>query len=136
MARGELVHLVDARGPCRVNTPLLVVEDDPQVRRMVELLLEDEGYPVVAFADGLDAQRRLQEGRPCLVILDLNVPYVSGDEIGARIRARYGQTVPIILVSADPQGAEVAEMLQAAYRQKPFNVDDLLAVVWRYLERA
>jgi DNA-binding NtrC family response regulator len=52
MARGELVHLVDARGPCAVSTPLLVVEDDPQLRHMMVLLLEDEGYPVDTAADG------------------------------------------------------------------------------------
>ena len=136
MARGELVHLMDSRSPCRVSTPLLVVEDDPQLRCMMVLLLEEEGYPVVAVADGLDALRRLQDGRPCLVILDLNLPHFNGDEVGARIRARYGRAVPIILVSANPQGAAVAEALGAAYLLKPFNIDDLLTVVWRCLERA
>jgi CheY-like chemotaxis protein len=133
MASGEPVHLVDARGPCRVSTPLLVVEYDPHVRCMLELLLEEEGYPVVGVADGLDALRRLQEGRPCLVILDFHLPYVNGDEVGARIRARYGRALPIILVSANPQGAAVAEVLDAAYLQKPFNVDELLSVVRRCL---
>jgi DNA-binding response OmpR family regulator len=135
MARGELVHLVDARGPCRVSTPLLVVEDDPQLRHMMALLLEDEGYPVDTAADGLDAIRRLQERRPSLVLLDLNLPYVNGDEVGARIRARYGQALPIVLVTASQHGVGIAEALEAEYLPKPFNVDELLTVVWRCLDQ-
>jgi DNA-binding response OmpR family regulator len=135
MARGELVHLVDARGPCAVSTPLLVVEDDPQLRHMMALLLEDEGYPIDTAADGLDAIRRLQEGRPSLVLLDLNLPYVNGDEVGTRIRARCGRALPIVLVTASQHGVEIAEALEAEYLLKPFNVDELLTVVWRCLDQ-
>jgi CheY-like chemotaxis protein len=136
MARDEIVHLADRRGPCRVGTPLLVVEDDPQLRRMMVLLLEGEGYPVTVAADGLDALQRLQESRPCLVILDLNLPHVNGDEVGIRIRVRYGQDLPIILVSANRQAARIAEVLGAEYLPKPFDVDELLTLVWRRLEQA
>jgi CheY-like chemotaxis protein len=135
MARGELVHLADERAPCAVSTPLLVVEDDPQLRCMMVLLLEGEGYPVVAVADGLDAIKRLQESRPSLVILDLNLPHVNGDEVGTKIRARYGQALPIVLVSASQRGAEIAQALEAEYVPKPFNVDKLLTVVWRCLDQ-
>jgi CheY-like chemotaxis protein len=135
MARGGLVHLVDARGPCRVSTPLLVVEDDPQLRQMMVLLLEDEGYPVVAVTDGLGAIKRVQESRPSLVILDLDLPYVNGDEVGTKIPARYGQALPIVLVTASRHGAKMAEALKAEYLPKPFNVDDLLTVVWRCLDQ-
>ena len=49
----------------------------------------DEGCPVVAVADGLDGIRRPREGRPSLVLLDPDLPYVNGDEVGTRIRAGY-----------------------------------------------
>jgi CheY-like chemotaxis protein len=136
MAKGEFVLLVDARGPRRVSTPLLVVEDDPQLRSMVALLLKDEGYPVVALEDGLDAITWLQKRRPSLVILDLNLPHVNGDEVGAKIRARYGRALPIVLVTANRSGAEIADSLGAEYLPKPFDVDELLAVVWRTLAQA
>ena len=131
----ELVRIVDMRRPRHVATPILVVEDDPHLRGMLVLMLEGEGYPVQAVADGLDAIRRLQEGRPCLVILDLNLPYVNGDEVGTRIRARYGRALPIILVTANRRGAEIAGAIEAAYLPKPFDVDELLTVVWRCLEQ-
>ena len=136
MARDGFAHLVDARGRCRVSTPLLVVEDDPHLRGMLVLLLEGENLPVTAAVDGLDALRWLQESRPCLVVLDLNLPYLNGDEVGARIRARYGQDVPIILVTANQGGAEIAAALNAIYLPKPFDVDTLLTVVWQCLEQA
>jgi two-component system response regulator MprA len=135
MGAEDLVRIVDVRRPRHVDTPILVVEDDPHLRGMLVLLLEEEGYPVLAVADGLDAIRCLQEGRPSLVILDLNLPYVNGDEVGTRIRARYGQAVPIILVTANRRGAEIAGTLAAAYLPKPFDVDELLTVVWRCLEQ-
>lgn len=78
---------------------------------------------------------RFAVSHPSLVILDLNLPYVNGDEVGVRIRTRYGRTLPIILVTANRHGAEIAEALEAEYLPKPFNVDQLLTVVWRYLEQ-
>ena len=135
MGVGELVRIVDIRRPRQVGTPLLVVEDDPALRGLLVLLLEDEGYPVLAVADGREAVRRLRASRPCLVILDLNLPHVNGDDVGLRIRARYGPMLPIILVTANRHGADIAETLKAKYVPKPFNVDELLAVVSRSLER-
>jgi len=135
MGAGELVRIVDRRRPRHVDTPILVVEDDPHLLGMLVLLLEEGDYPLVAVADGLEAMQSLQVSRPSLVILDLNVPYVNGDEVGVRIRARYGRTLPIILVTASRHGAEIAEALEAEYLPKPFNVDELLTVVWRCLDQ-
>ena len=133
MASGKPFHIVDTLGAGQVSTPLLLVEDDPQLRGMMAALLEGEGYPVAMAADGLDAIQYLQEHRPSLVILDMNLPYVSGDEVGARIRARYGQAVPILVVTASRRGAEMADALGAAYVAKPFDVDELLTTVWSCL---
>ena len=130
MASGKPLHIVDALGADQVSTPVLLVEDDPQVRCMMVMLLEGEGYSVAVAADGLDAIRYLQEHRPSLVILDMNLPYVDGNEVGARVRARYGQAVPVVVVTASRRGAELADALGAAYVAKPFDVDELLTTVW------
>jgi DNA-binding response OmpR family regulator len=134
MASRPLPRSVDALGPHQVSTPLLLVEDDPQVRGMMAMLLEGEGYPVLVAADGLDAIQYLQESRPSLVILDLNLPYVGGDEVGARVRQRYGHAVPILVVTANRRGAEMADALDAGYVAKPFDVDELLTAIWCCLE--
>src|SRR5262249_11173400 len=60
------IHLVDRRAPRRVSTPILVVEDDPQLRLMFQLLLEGEGHRVVTAADGLEAVRCARTLRPSL----------------------------------------------------------------------
>jgi DNA-binding response OmpR family regulator len=97
------------------------------------MLLEGEGLPVLVAADGLDAIHHLQEHRPSMVILDVNLPYVDGDEVGARVRTRYGSTVPILVVTASRRGAAIAGDLGAAYVAKPFDVDELLTTIWRCL---
>jgi CheY-like chemotaxis protein len=71
----------DHREPRAVNTPVLVVEDDPQLRAVFQLLLEGQGYPVVAVADGLEALRAAQTIRPSLVILDLARPLLDGHAV-------------------------------------------------------
>jgi len=58
------------------------------------------------------------------------LPYVDGDEVGARVRARYSQSVPILVVTGNRRGAEMADALGAAYVAKPFDVDELLTTVW------
>jgi DNA-binding response OmpR family regulator len=135
MTSRPLLHLVDARGPYPVSTPLLLVEDDPQLRGMMAMLLEDEGYSVLVAPDGFTAIQYLQDHRPSLVILDLHLPNVDGDEVGARVRARYGQAVPILVVTASRRGAAIAETLDAAYVAKPFDVDELLTAIWCCLEQ-
>jgi two-component system alkaline phosphatase synthesis response regulator PhoP len=66
--------LADYRESRAVDTPILVVEDDSQLRAIFRLLLEGEGYPVVTVVDGLEALRAARTMRPSLVILDLALP--------------------------------------------------------------
>lgn len=103
---------------------------------MICLLLEDEGYPIRVAADGLEAMQLAREYRPSLVILDINLPYMDGDEVGGRLRVLYGAVLPIIVMTAGSRGAEKARAVgAAAYLPKPFDVDELLAAVWRCLDQ-
>ena len=135
MVRRDLLHRVDARGTQDVSTPLLLVEDDSELRSMMTMLLEEEGYPVVVAADGVEAIQRAYATRPSLVILDLGLPYLDGQEVGARLRARYGEQLPMIVVTADRQGAAKAGELGAAYLRKPFDIDTLLVLIWQCLDQ-
>jgi DNA-binding response OmpR family regulator len=128
------LHLVDHREPRRVSTPILVVEDDPQLRVMFQLLLEGEGYPVVAAADGLEAVRAVRSMRPSLVILDLELPRLDGRAVAFELRAAYGPSLPIVVVTATGQGVEAADGINpCAYLHKPFDVDGFLTLVWQCL---
>jgi DNA-binding response OmpR family regulator len=129
------VHLVDRRQPRQVSTPILVVEDDPQLRVMFPLLLEGEGYPVVSAADGLEAVRAVRTIRPSLVILDLELPLLDGQAVAFELRAAYGPSVPIVVVTATDYAEGATDGINpCAYLHKPFDVDGFLTLVWRRLE--
>jgi len=114
--------------------PVLIVEDDPDVRELIHLILEEEGLVVETAADGREALDRIVRRRPALVTLDLNLPLVNGEEVAVAVRATYGNTVPIILISGDDQIAEKAQTLgTAGYLCKPFDIDDLITAVRRGL---
>lgn len=79
---------------------VLVVEDDPSVQSLLTLLLEGEGYAVIAARDGLEGLVKMELQHPSLVILDLMMPNVSGDRVLDEIRSDSRlKAVPVIVVS-------------------------------------
>lgn len=113
---------------------ILVVEDDQGIRDVMRLALESDGYRVQTAADGEAALRCIAEAPPSLVLLDLGLPLLDGEGIAAYIRATYGRTVPIVVVSATANAEARPWRLGArAYIQKPFELDDLLSTIHRVL---
>ncbi len=109
-------------------TRVLVVEDDPQIRRTLSASLQPRGYDVDLAATGEDALRRAVEQPPDVVVLDLGLPDVDGAEVVRRLRA--WSKVPVIVLSVrDAQGDKVAALDAGAddYVTKPFGMDELLA---------
>ena len=106
---------------------VLIVEDDAQILRVLELELKHEGYEVETARDGLAGlERALKE--PDLVVLDLMLPKLDGMEVCARIRAK--SNVPIIMLTAkDRIPDRVAGLDHGAddYLTKPFSIEELLA---------
>ena len=114
--------------------PILVVEDDSQVVDLVTWALEDEGFDVMAAADGRAAIEKARDRHPSLVLLDWTLPDLNGDGIADALRGLFGNTVPIVLMTADGRSKEKAERVGAvAFFHKPFDVDTLLASVRRAL---
>jgi DNA-binding response OmpR family regulator len=108
---------------------ILVVEDDAQISRVLELELKHEGYEVETARDGLTGlERALKE--PDLVILDLMLPKLDGMEVATRVRAK--STVPIIMLTAKDRIPDRVAGLDAGaddYLVKPFSIEELLARV-------
>jgi two-component system, OmpR family, response regulator ArlR len=106
---------------------ILLVEDDPQIIRVLKLELEHEGYEVDTAADGLSGlEKALKE--PDLVVLDLMLPKLDGMEVASRVRAK--SRVPIIMLTAkDRIPDRVAGLDRGAddYVVKPFSIEELLA---------
>jgi len=110
---------------------ILVVEDHADLREMLTVLLESEGFTVRTAVNGVEALKRLEETRPSLILLDLMMPVMSGDEFRQRQLAdpRY-RDVPVICMTAAHDGRERALRIHADdYFQKPLDFEQLMSVV-------
>jgi two-component system KDP operon response regulator KdpE len=111
-------------------TRVLVVDDEPQLLRVLRVHLQARGYEVDAAADGRSALELAAQSLPDVVVLDLGLPDVSGVEVIAGLR---GWTqVPIIILSVHDQEADKITALDAGaddYVTKPFSMAELLARV-------
>ncbi|MFI5262844.1 MAG: response regulator transcription factor [Candidatus Limnocylindrales bacterium] len=125
---------MDARAA--VAGPILVVDDDPKIVRLVSLYLERAGYDVVGVGDGHAALAELARRPPALVILDVMLPGVDGLSVLDRIR-RAGDT-PVVMLSARGTADDRITGLEGGaddYVAKPFSPAELVLRVTRVLER-
>jgi CheY-like chemotaxis protein len=110
---------------------VLVVEDHADLRDMLVVFLESEGFSVQTATNGMEALQRLDASRPAVILLDLMMPVMSGDEFRTRQLAdpRFAD-VPVICMTAAHDGSARAARLRArAYFQKPIDFDRLLGAV-------
>lgn len=112
------------------NNRILVVDDDPSIRRFVKVNLEARDYTVLQAVDGEEAIRIAEKNKPDLVILDIVMPEMDGFEVCRRIRK--WTSVPIIMLSAR-EGENDKEKCEACgandYLTKPFVLKELLSLV-------
>jgi CheY-like chemotaxis protein len=115
---------------------VLVVDDDPDIRETLGLVLGQHGYAVTTAADGAEALQQLQAGprHPCLIILDLMMPGMNGFELWERIDTSEDlSAIPIVvLTGAGQQMASRASALNLEVLPKPIELRALLKTVRRY----
>jgi len=115
---------------------VLVVDDEPGIRAVLVELLTDEGYSVVVAQDGAEALRQIGDAMPDVVLLDLNMPKLTGWEVVERLRA-LAITLPIVIMSAGQSAAmEAARLGAAASLPKPFAIEDVITTVERLVPPA
>src|SRR5262245_63575387 len=105
---------------------VLVVDDEPQMRRALTVNLHARGYDVDVAADGEEALHRAARSHPDAVLLDLGLPGIDGTDVVRGLRG--WSTVPIIIISArDTERDKVAALDAGAddYVTKPFGIDEL-----------
>lgn len=115
---------------------VLVVDDEPQIRRALSTNLRTRGYVVDLAEDGERALELAEDAHPDLVILDLGLPGLSG--VGVIRRLRRWSSVPIIVLSVRNSEADKVEALDAGaddYVTKPFGMNELLARMRAALRR-
>lgn len=115
---------------------LLLIDDESQILRTLQVTLGSQGYEIKTAPNGLDGLILFREWRPDLVITDLSMPEMSGVELCREIRA-IAQTPIIVLSVREQEGAKVAALDAGAddYVTKPFNIQELKARIRANLRR-
>jgi len=115
---------------------VLVVDDEPQIRRSLQVNLENKGYAVLTAASGEEALEAIVRRKPDVVVVDLILPSMDGIELTHRIRKQ--SPVPIIVLSAIGDEQKKVEALESGaddYVTKPFGMEELSARIKSALRR-
>lgn len=112
----------------------LVVEDDDQIAQFVAIVLREVGFEVVIVTNGRAALDQLTQQPPDMVVLDLNIPLISGVEVLRRIRGGdVGADIPVIVVSANPHMIDETYDMADLVLTKPVSYDQLRGMVQRFV---
>ncbi len=115
---------------------ILVVDDEPQIRRVMRATLSSQGYTIVEAASGAAALEKLRRERPDLILLDMNLPGLDGLDTCREIRT--SSNVPIIILTVRSGEKDKVRSLDAGaddYVTKPFSMEELLARIRAALRR-
>ena len=117
---------------------ILVVEDDPELRQLLELLLKGEGHHVAAASDGVAAQTLLECGtiRPDLILTDFNLPNgLNGLQLAASLRQKFDLETPVIILTGDISTETLRDIARdnCVKLNKPVNAKELAQVIQRLL---
>lgn len=116
---------------------ILVSDDDASLRALLKIVLEDEGYEVMAASDGKEALAKVNEFNPDCIILDVTMPLVNRFEVRGIIRTlKTKKLIPLIILSArDKLDDKLRGVFQGAdYLTKPFNLDILKGTISEVLK--
>jgi len=121
-----------------MHTPITIaiVEDDPLIAQFLSEVLSDEGYTVRAYPDGRSGLAAIIAQPPALVLLDLNLPSISGEDVLVGIRQHLGSALPIVIMTASIHRRNWAGQGATAFLAKPFTIEHLLAIIARAIASA
>ncbi|MGH2490477.1 MAG: response regulator [Candidatus Limnocylindria bacterium] len=115
---------------------VLIVEDDDDLRSLIGSALGDAGYAAVEAADGAAALAACEERDPDVILLDLSMPRLGGQEFVDAYRRRLGRAKIIVMTGAASGGETSARMHASVFLSKPFDLEQLLVAVNRVLHPA
>jgi CheY-like chemotaxis protein len=118
---------------------ILIVEDDPDIQHMLELLLTDAGHTIVGCSDGWQCLELALRVAPDLIVMDLALPKLDGWETTRRLKAnRVTEAIPVLALTANATDTALAQAATAgcsAVIVKPFNIDLFVEQIGRLLDR-
>jgi twitching motility two-component system response regulator PilG len=119
---------------------IMVIDDSPAIRKIVETCLKREGFTVASFADGVEAMQFLtspQARVPDLVVLDIGLPKMDGYEVARHLKTKqqFGNTIIVMLSGRDGVIDRLKGRLAGAkdYLTKPFRTQDVMSVIHSHL---
>jgi DNA-binding response OmpR family regulator len=118
-----------------LSQAILVVEDDEHIRHLVRTVLTREGHEVISAHNGVSALAEIERHSPGLIILDMHMPQMNGNDF-LDVYHTMQRRVPVIIITVDP--LSVSNHVEAAVGKvliKPFTVDELLDCVREFLPR-
>ncbi|RYE19712.1 MAG: response regulator [Sphingobacteriaceae bacterium] len=121
-----------------MNKPILVCDDDQDILDMIVLVLETYGYHAIGEISSLNLFSVIKKEHPGLIIIDLRMPLMSGDEVIKQLRqSPETQNLPVIVVSANIDGKKTADNVGAnSFISKPFDIVNLIDKVEQYYLQA
>lgn len=116
---------------------ILIVDDDPSVRKVAQFRLEREGYRVVTASNGDEGLRLAKSERPGVILLDILMPGMNGREVLRRLKAdAETSSIPVVLLTVIEAHDEMTDPIGPGWADrvsKPYNPDQLLEKVQRVL---
>jgi CheY-like chemotaxis protein len=117
---------------CPDGHPVLIVEDDPDIRECVQMILEDEGFCVITACNGAEAEKALARiDEPCVLLLDLMMPVMSGWELLEHLRrdGKLDHHLHVVVVSSTPTDIPSGPV---KCMNKPVRAEQLIETVRQY----
>ena len=119
------------------DASILYIEDNPDNRLLIKRILQAEGYQVLEAESASQALKTLQEQRPDLILMDINLPEINGYALTSQIKSLPGMSsVPIVALTANVMKGDRERTMRAGcdgYIQKPVDVDSLPIQISHYL---
>jgi two-component system, cell cycle response regulator DivK len=136
--RGDLKYPETLTIPTAMTSTILLVDDYPDAVDVLALYLKGEGFEVLTANDGAHALTEALRGRPHLIVMDLEMPVLSGYEVAARLRQQEEtRDIPLIAATGHSHARQLEDALKAGFDAvivKPCDPDELVAQIRRLLE--
>lgn len=114
---------------------ILICDDEQEILDITRLILEDSGHEVLAVLDSTTVGVLVQQEQPDVLLIDLWMPGLSGDQVVRELRMNeYIRHIPIVVISASKDGKEIAYAAGANdFLEKPYDIEELLEIVQKQL---
>lgn len=116
-----------------MTSTIVIVDDNALITQLLSEALSDEGYAVRVFGDGRSALEAILAQPPALVLLDLGLPLMSGEEVLIRLRRQLGGDLPIVIMTASLERQAWILHGATAFLAKPFDLHALFACIAQYV---